>query len=137
MAVFTGRITKIEIGESAASHTDVTNAKFIRWRRNHVVTPRTLPSQKIPVGWLQGHSFVEGELGIVSEMAAAIASYYSDSADSTIIPYFKVYARAQDGAIKIFTITGGLIFNIAPSIERDLESVFVYHFVAYNVTGPT
>jgi len=132
MAVFTGRITKLEIGASAGSHTDVLNVKFMRWKRIHNVTPRLLPSSKIPVGWLQGHSHVEGELGVVSEMNTAIASYYGETVDSIIIPFVKVSYRKQDGAIATFILSGFIITLVEKALEKGSEAVFVYRFLAYN-----
>ena len=134
MTVYTGRITKLEIGASAESHTDVTNVKFMGWDRIHNITPRLLPSSKIPVGWLQGHSWLKGEIRIVSEMTSALSGYYSETADSTIIPYVMATYVKQDGTTATCTFTGFIVFNVKKSLEEGSESVYVYEFLAYNST---
>lgn len=131
MTVFTGTIQKIEIGSSTV---DITNARFIRWRRIHTITPRNLPSTKIPVGYLQSHSYVEGEFGLVSEYDSEFSSYIDDDGDNTVISSFKVTVLEHDGTTTFWTFYNAIISHVEKAIEEDSESVFVYHFLAYYVS---
>lgn len=136
MTVFTGRVTKIEAGASAGSHTDITNAKFARWGREHTITPRNLPSSKIPVGYLQSHSHIKGEFALVSEAYAAFSSYISDTGDNTVIPFARISGESIAKVAVYWTFTGFIITHVEKKLEG-AEAVFVYHFLAYSVVrGP-
>lgn len=131
---YTGRIVKLEAGTSSEVHCDILNIKFIRWRRNHIITPRMLPSTKVPVGYLQGHSFIEGEFGLTSECSLCFEEYIDDDGDNTIIPYFMITVEQIDKTTNTFTFNNIILTFVEKRFEGSgKEPVFVYRFLAYYV----
>jgi len=126
------RIINIEVGESDSNYSDITNVKSIRWRRVHTITPRLLPSTKVPVGYLQSHSWLEGQLITVGK-TDVFDSYYTDTTDSTVIPYFVVTAEKHDLSTATFTFNNLIIVSTELPLEEG-EPVKTYNFLAYSLT---
>lgn len=132
-ATYLGRVVKVEVGVSAGSHTDITNCKYIRWRTVHNVTPRTIPSQKYPAGWLQSHMWVEGEMALVTKNTV-LDTYAPKNADASTPAYFVVTAEDTAKTAKTFTFTGFIISNAELAFSGAGEALYIYKFLAYYVT---
>lgn len=134
--IFPGKVT-LKVGESGASYVEITNIKRIRWRRVHSVTPQTVMNTKIPVGWHQGHKWVEGELYVLSEAKAAFkdqaTAYIVEDADNVVIPYFVATLTDADGNTVTKTFTDTLIVDVEEPYADDEDAVWVYRFVAKKV----
>lgn len=128
LKTLTGRVVSLTIGADT-----VTNCKSIKWRTVHTVSPRLLPSSKIPTGWLQSHSWVEGEFNLLSMCSSIQTTHAPPAADAVPISPFVVTAEATDGTAVTYTFTGLIIQTIEKGLEG-AESVFVHHFLAYSVT---
>ena len=124
--ILTGRIISLTIGGDA-----LTNCKFARWKLVHTVSPRLLPSSKIPVGWLQGHSWIEGELGMQS-LSAELDAHVPVGADMTAISPFVITGVNAAGTNIVYTFTGAILQTVDKMLEGG-EPVYVYHFLAYSV----
>lgn len=133
MVTYTPRIVKLEVGASVGSHTDVLNCKSIKWRKNHTITPQLLPSAKIPQGWLQSHSWIEGEFSIQTTNTI-FATYTPEAADATAIPYFMVTVETTAKASVTYTFTGLIISTPERELGTEGEPIFVYKFMANYVT---
>ena len=135
MTTLMGRIVKLEVGENSGEdyHTDILTCKSIKWRKVHTITPRLLPSAKIPAGWLQSHSWIEGEFGLQT-MDSSLDEYAPKDADAVIIPYFVVTAETTAKATKTFTFEGLIISSPEQGLGTDGEPIFTYKFLAYYVT---
>jgi len=134
-----GRVNHLYIGASSASNVDIAaNVKFMRWRRQHRITPQTAANSKIPIGWFQPHSWIEGELGVISEAKDAFydqaTAYIDDDGDNTVIPYVVLVVDAHDGTDITFTFDNFIISYVEKMVEDYDTSIFVYHFLAYKVT---
>lgn len=127
-AVLTGRIISITAGEGT-----IDNCRSVRWRTVHTISPRLLPSSKIPIGWLQSHSWIEGELGVMGLLPVAVIAHVPAVADATIITPFIIVSEGTDGTDVTYTFTGLIIASMDKSLEGS-EPVYVYKFLAYSVT---
>ena len=132
-STYQGRIVKLEVGVSGGSHTDIRNCKSIKWRKVHTITPQLLPSSKTPAGWLQSHSWVEGEFALQTKNTV-LDSYASHYADAAPILYFVVTGETTDKTPKTFSFTGFIIANVEQEFGASGEALFVYKFLAYYVT---
>lgn len=132
-STYMGRIVKIEAGASGSNHTDITNCISIKWRKNHTITPQLLPSSKVPVGWLQSHSWIEGEFTLQTKNTV-LDSYVSSNADASTILYFVVTAETTAKATKTFTFSGFIIASPEQEFGKEGEAQFVYKFLAYYVS---
>jgi hypothetical protein len=133
MVTLKGHIIAVEVGDGEETPTSITNCKFIRWKTNHTATPRFLPSSKAPVGWLQSHFFVEGEMGLVSK-DATLDSYVPSTADADIIPHFVALGEDTANNAVTYTFEGLIVENVEKGIDGSGEPVFVYKLKAYYVT---
>lgn len=139
--IFPGNIT-LKVGASDVSNVNVTNVKRMRWRRVHTVRPQTVMNTKIPVGWHQGHKWVEGELHVLSEAKAAFMdqaiAYIDEDGDNVVIPYFKATMIDADGGTWTATFTSALVSEKEEPYADEEDSIWIYRFVAYQVetTGP-
>lgn len=134
MAVLMPRIVKLSVGESAESYTDITNCKSFKWRTNHTITPQTLPSSKIPVGWLQSHIWVEGEFSLQTS-DPILNTYAPSDSDAVPIPYFVLTAENTYLKEEVpFYFVGLTISSIERAIDEKGEPIFVYKFTAYYST---
>lgn len=126
-SLLTGKITSLLVGAAT-----LTNCKFARWKTSHTVSPRLLPSSKIPVGWLQSHSWIEGEVGLMS-LSAELDAYVPVDADTLPITIFKVTGETADGTPVVYAFTGTIIQTVDKMLEG-AEPIYIYHFLAYSVT---
>lgn len=125
--ILTGKIVGISLGAVTLA-----NVKYVRWRVNHSISPQLLPSSKAPVGWFQGHSYIDGELGLLSLSTDIVLG---TGVDSTIMTPFRVTAETVDGTNVVYEFTGTIFANVDKAINPDTnEPVFDYHFMAYSVT---
>ena len=136
MAIFPGKVT-VKVGASAGSNVEITNIKRLRQRRAHTVTPQTVMNTKIPIGWHQGHKWVEGELHVLSEAKAAFmdqgVAYIVEDADNVVIPYVVATLTTGAGATVTKAFTGFIIESVDEPYADDEDSIWVYHFKAYKV----
>ena len=110
------------------------NIKSVKWKINHTVTPRTLPSSKVPVGWLQGHSFVEGELSIIGENSG-IKGYCPGSSDSTILTTATITIKDINNANVVYTFSNLIFISSSNSVDFNTgEPITTYVFYAYSVS---
>ena len=124
MPTLIGRIVTI-----TANGNPIDVCKFVRWRTVHTISPRLLPSSKIPVGWLQSHMWVEGEIGLQSYCPYCTIPPETDTTAVTLIVTTKTIA----GVTRTFTFSNLII----ATQDRDLggeEPIFVFHFLAYSCT---
>jgi hypothetical protein len=124
---------KLEIGGSNENHVDVLNCKSIKWRKNHTITPQLLPSSKVPVGWLQGHSWIEGEFELKT-LSTVFDTYAPKNTDAIVIPYFVVFGETTAKVARTYTFSGLIIANPEQGLGTDGETVFTFKFLAYYVT---
>lgn len=126
-SLLTGRIISLLVGV-----TTISNCKLIRWRTIHTVSPRLLPSSKVPAGWLQSHSWIEGEFGLQS-LSAELNAYVPADADTIAITPFEVTGQNAEGTNVVYAFTGAIIQTVDKMLEGG-EPIYVYHFLAYSVT---
>lgn len=124
--LLTGRIVSLTIvGDT------LTNCKFARWKLIHTLSPRLLPSSKVPVGWLQSHSWIEGELGMQSR-SPELDALVPVGADSTAISPFVITGQNAAGTNIVYTFTGAIVQTVDKMLEGS-EPIYVYRFLAYSV----
>lgn len=139
--IFPGKAT-LKVGASAGSNEEITNLKLIRWRRIHSVTPQTVMNTKLPVGWHQGHKWIEGEIQVLSEAQDAFrkqaVDYVPDGADNVVIPYFVATLVDQDGQTWTATFDNAIILDVDEPYRDGEDTVWVYRFLAKKLTrtGP-
>lgn len=126
-ALLTGRIVSLLVGTDT-----LTNCKVIRWKTVHTISPRLLPTSKVPSGWLQSHSWIEGEFGLQT-LSAELNAYVPAGADTIAITPFEVTGEAADGTPVVYAFTGAIIQTVDKMLEGS-EPVYMYHFLAYSVT---
>ena len=127
MAVYPGKVTL------TVAAIVVDNLKRIRWRRAHRVTPQTVMNTKLPIGWHQGHKWVEGEVHVLSEADLAFGPHMNEEGDNTIITTFVATITDSDGNTKTATFTGAIIVDVEEPYADGEDSVHVYRFMAYKV----
>ena len=127
-----GHVFLIEAGEDDSTHTDILNCKSIKWKKNQTISPRLLPSAKVPQGWLQSHSWIDGEFSLVTA-SDIFETYAPEDADAIAIPYFMVTSTDVAKATVTWTFTGLIITSIDRDISEGGEGVFTYKFLAYSV----
>lgn len=138
MAIFPGKVT-LKVGADAGSAVEITNIKRIRWRRGPAnrTRPQTVMNTVPPIGWHQGHKWVEGELHVLSEAKAAFmdqaAAYIDEDGDNTVIPYAVATLTKAAGGTVVKTFTGFIIDNIEEPYADGEDAVWVYRFLAYYV----
>lgn len=127
----------LDVGASAESKVTISNLKRIRWRRVHSVTPQTVMNTKIPVGWHQGHKWVEGELHVLSEAKAAFMDqavpYIVEDGDSVVIPYFVATLTDTEGNTVTKTFNNAIIVDVEEPYADDEDTIWIYRFMAYKV----
>lgn len=126
--ILKGIITKLEIGVTAASNTDITNIIYFRYNRNHDIRPAFVSATKTPDHWNQPHSWIIWELALLGYHTAwttvdvdndtgGTQVAYDEDGDSTEIDYFMVsYLSKADVAM-----TTRLYGAIAATMDRDLN----------------
>lgn len=125
--IFPGKVT-VTVGAKTIS-----NVKKMRWRRVHPVKPQTVGSTKLPLGFHQGHKYVEGELHVLSEATDALNAYIVEDGDNLPITTFKANLTDADGDVWAATFTGALITEVEEPYVDDEDAVWVYRFVAKKV----
>jgi len=125
-AVLTGKVVSLVINSVT-----ITNCKYLRWKSNHNISPRLLPSSKIPVGWLQSHKWIEGEFGLLT-LSSTVDGLIPATLDSVAFTTFVANALTTIGGAVVFTFTGGIVVSVDKVLEND-EPVFNYRFLAYSV----
>jgi hypothetical protein len=128
LKTLTGRVVSLTIGADT-----VTNCKSIKWKTSHTISPRLLPSSKIPVGWLQSHSWIEGEFNLLSLCSSIQTTHAPAISDAIIISPFIVTGETTDGLAVTYTFDGLIIQSIEKGLEGT-EPVFTHKFLAYSVT---
>jgi len=136
--IFPGRIDKIEIGLTAGSNCDITNVIAMNWERMHDVSPRLVASTKIPIGYNQPHSWIVGSISLLSfsdcltkaDVGGGLFAYVP-GADSNPIAYFVVTYRDENNTVRTTTFTGGLIYRATKELLNYDDSIWIYHFMAY------
>jgi len=126
-SLLTGRVVSILVGAST-----ITNCKLARWKTVHTLSPRLLPSSKVPVGWLQSHIWIEGEFGLQS-LSAALNAYVPAGTDTIAITPFSVTGQNAEGTNVVYAFTGAIIQTVDKMLEGN-EPIYMYHFLAYSVT---
>ena len=124
--IFTTRITSVKADTVA-----VNDVVFIGWDQVHVVTPQLLPSSKIPVGWLQGHAWVKGEIRVKGKSATLENPLTSDA---SVITELEVIGEDLNGTTVEYNLAYLIITNNALSFSDEGEPVTIYYFLAYSVT---
>jgi hypothetical protein len=136
-----GRIDKIEVGLSAGTNADITNAVLMNWERNHDVRPRLFANLKYPTTYQQPHSWIVGSFSVLSDqpvaiygedVQAAVGNQYAmvENGDSNVIDYFMVTYRDVNNAVKTTRFYYGLIYRYTKELLNYDDSVWVYHFLA-------
>jgi len=143
MVVFAGQIT-VEIGESAETKVDIVNIERIMYREVPQPNLRaiTVMNAISPVGFHQGHRWVEGEIHVKSEAKAAIhdqvgKDYLPVGAASIACPHFLIKVLTTAGAGWTATILGAKFYSEELVQGEDLEAVTIYKFVATSVALAT
>jgi hypothetical protein len=122
----TGKVVSLVINSVT-----ITNCKYLRWKANHNISPRLLPSSKVPVGWLQSHKWIEGEFGLLT-LSSTVDGLIPAALDSVAFTTFVANALTTIGGAVVFTFTGGIVVGVDKVLEGN-EPVFVYKFLAYSV----
>jgi len=137
---FTGRIDKLEIGLTAGTNTDITNAVLMNWELNHDVRPRLFANRKYPQDYQQSHSWGIGSFSILSENHAAI--YATDvqagaglqyamvpGADSNVMDFFQVTYRDAANNVQTTRFYYAIIYRYTKELLNYDDSVWIYHFL--------
>lgn len=124
-SLLTGRVVSLLVGEDT-----ITNCRVARWRTVHTLSPRLLPSSKVPIGWLQSHIWIEGEFGLLS-LSAAVNAYLPAGEDTLAITPFEIRSENAEGTPVTYAFTGTILQTVNKMLEGG-EPVFMYHFLAYS-----
>ncbi len=108
----------------------ITNCRLFRWRTVHNVSPRLLPSNKEAVGFFQGHTHVEGEIGLLSYDSNLVEPSTADSPEVTMV----VTAITTAGATRTLTFTKTVIESVDGGLGGE-EPIFTYKFKATTYVG--
>jgi hypothetical protein len=137
--VFTGRISKLEIGTTAGTNTDITNAILMNWDMNHDVRPRLFANIKYPTTYQQPHSWDVGTFSVLSNSNLAIYATAVDGsgnfamvpgADSNVIDFFQVTYEDASGNTQTTRFYYAIIYRFTKELLNYDDSVWVYHFLA-------
>ena len=142
--ILPGRITKVEIGLSAATNCDIVNVILFNWERVHEVRPHLVASSKLPYGtcpWLQGHSWIMGSFSLLTDHHTCIYATdvvagggneyaYVENGDSNCMDFFRVTYVDAAGVTRYTDFVKGLIYRAVKELLNYDDSVWVYHFVA-------
>lgn len=123
-SLLTGRIISLTVGEDV-----LTNCKLARWKTVHALSPRLLPSSKVPIGWLQSHIWIEGEFGLLS-LSAEVNAFLPAGEDTLAITPFEIKGENAEGTPVTYTFTGAIIQTVDKMLEGG-EPIYMYHFLAY------
>ena len=126
MVVYTGRIVSV-----VADETPIENVKSMKWEQKHEVTPQLLPSNKNPVGWLQGHSWIEGEIMVVSKDPTLEEDL---TADATVFDEVVVTAISIKGVEESSTLASLVVTHNEKAFTDEGEPATIYHFKAKSAT---
>ena len=139
--VFTGRITKLEIGLTAGTNTDIINVILMNWDLSHDVRPRLYANQKYHTTYQQPHSGVVGSFSLLSnnnsaiyatDVKAAVGNQYAmvPGADSNVIDFMQVTYQDEGGNTQTTRFYYGIIYRYTKELLNYEDSVWVYHFQA-------
>ena len=124
MTTFTGKLVSV-----TAVATVIKKVKSMGWKQVHAVTPRLLPSSKNPVGWLQGHAWVEGEIRCTSKDDTLD---HDLKTDAMVFSTVTVVAKDVTDKEHIFELVNLIVVNNEIGFDEG-EPVTIYHFLAYSV----
>lgn len=128
MTVFFGKVTSVK-GDTVS----VGDVVLIKWKQVHVVTPQLLPSSKNPSGWLQGHSWVAGEIHVKSKAIAKLESPLTS--DASVITELEVIGKDIEGNAIEYNLANLIVTNNEfGGFTEEGEPVTIYYFLAYSVT---
>ena len=137
--VFTGRISKLEIGRTAGTNTDMTNVILLNWDRNHDVRPRLYANSKVPTAYQQPHSWIVGSFSLLSNNATALYATSVNAAgdfaldadgDSGVIDFLQVTYQDAGGNTQTTRFYNAIIYRFTKELLNYEDSVWVYHFLA-------
>jgi len=138
MTKFSGKVT-VKIGQSAGDCETVSNLKEIRWRRlprDHI-TAQTVMNTVPPVGWHQGHKWVEILLQVLSEAYEAFyhngstnKAYIVEDADNVIIPYMVATMIDSEGGSWTATFTDAIPVRPEEPYRDGEDTIHLYRLLA-------
>lgn len=125
MVVITGNLT--------FSAPAITNAKrlIFNWMPN-TYEPQTVMGTTNPVGFRQAHKWIQGEIHVLSEATAAMASYLSTGSTNTTVTIVCTQTSTTGSAVT-WTFARGLFLHGNVQINDGEDSIMVYPFVAASV----
>lgn len=146
--LYTGRISKLEVGLTALNNVDIENIVLMNWERNHDVRPRLYANLKYPTTYQQPHSWVLGAFSLLSDNHTALydTDVYSGTVgvqpalvpndDSNVIDFFQVTYEDEDGNNRVTRFYHAIVYRWNKELLNHDDSVWVYHFLAgYSVDG--
>ncbi len=137
--VYTGRITRLEIGRTAGTNTDIVNCVLMNWDRNHDVRPRLFANRKYPTTYQQPHSWIVGSFSTLSNNDSALYNTSVNASgdmaldpdgDSGVIDFFQVTYEDSLGATKTTRFYYAIIYRFTKELLNYDDSVWIYHFLA-------
>lgn len=141
MAIFSGKVTA-KLGASEADCETISNLKEISWRRvprDHV-RAQTVMNTTIPVGFYQGHKWVEVEMRVLSEAYEAFyhngtgnVAYIDEDGENTEIPYFIAQMVDNNGKTWTAAFTGAIPIRPEEPYRDGEDTIHVYRLLAKKV----
>jgi len=146
-----GKVAYCKLGMTSTSNNDVASVfKEIRWKEIHPTAAQTAANRVIPVGWHQGHKYVEGELRVMSEIDSALyvnasgQKYINPGWDHDAMRYFTITVQPTDNTVKTIVFADPVMTQsgVASTVlwegqggeVRDFDtSYFTYPFKCYFV----
>lgn len=137
MVVYVDEIT-VSVGASSGSKTDITTIERLTFREvsdsDKSMKPILVMNTINPVGWRQGHKWIEGELHVKSEAITAFASYVKSTTTHVTVPYFVAVIRVYGGTSKTYTFSGAFFLQPEVTVAHGEEGISIYKFVANSVS---
>jgi hypothetical protein len=128
----------VSVGASAGSKVDITAIeRFIISEVTNVgdkiKKPIVVMGTINPIGWRQGHKWIEGELHVKSEAITAFTTYVTSTTAHVTVPYFVAVIKDSAAGTKTYTFTGAFFVQPELTVAHEEDGVSIYRFVANSV----
>lgn len=141
MAIFSGKVTA-KLGQASGDCETISNLKEISWRRvprDHV-RAQTVMNTTIPVGWYQGHKWMEVDIRVLSEAYEAFyhngatnKAYIVEDGKNVIIPYFEAFMVDDLGKEWKATFTDAIPIRPEEPYRDGEDTIHTYRLLAKKV----